>query len=870
MIEHNSIDNLVSNILGELENNEVDFNPSKQEEPNNKVSEKVKEIEESEEEIRKREYVDRISQKTKDEFGNLYQKPTEVIEAEKRAAEEEMKKAQKPKATQTTQKTQTVGTQTVTTKKDSSIERLKQDYNISKSNTPNSLQQNTEQNKTEYINFYEINKNKETDTHFVKEYDYLFKKMLRALKVNFIRAGNIFRLKGSFVEVIFGLLFLLIPVLLANVLTLFSILIVLLLLLIGFLPNLFSKKVLLPAANGIKSTTTKFWRKFKNTLKGGNIFKILIQSPFFSVVMIGGLMYICVRGAMLPLNSIYDIGKVLASITEKTFSLVRSTLSIPAKIATKKFEKRKEVSHTQTQGSTQNSALIGNRKRTINREPTKRVGFLKDLLSKLFTTRVKERGLTKDVLNNNAIKKITDILKANARDRMNLLAKIRNLERNALLAQKQENKQPVYLKGTETSKSKQTMELGANSKNTQFILKENFNIRDKLNNYDKKEVESVKAASELLKMREDEMMFSRQSPQVAEHGIKERSEQKQTNETGNVQPTVKIEVVHSTSNELSQRITPDTSKPREQKQEESLLSNRKENSTENNGSPVKDIDRGNITSAINALNELNENKSDKGENQTVISKTEINEYNREDNEKSAVETKYDEMMKQYQHSNSIEEKGAEDKLRNMFCTPEEITKLVDYKGQDDLRGALMGLVANNKLTENNWVEFADAIATERDSDETAKDFMKHMDEWKRNNPDKLNDERAVNEGQLEAAHKVLEDQEQEFKLRYGEDMKDLFQKNGIGDNTSDEEFKAKAQNMAIELASKIENEEERLVTQVQILKDFEERNRAFREKEHFKDIAQSHNQEKQQDSFVQKIQERRQNNQDLSNVRGAV
>lgn len=98
-------------------------------------------------------------------------------------------------------------------------------------------------------------------------------------------------------------------------------------------------------AKKIKKSTSSFWKGTKSSAGSGNFFKILISGLFFSVVMINGLMFLCLKGVMIPLKSITKINQIIGSLASKALSsLVSSVNSITGRnVLENKIGKLKEL-----------------------------------------------------------------------------------------------------------------------------------------------------------------------------------------------------------------------------------------------------------------------------------------------------------------------------------------------------------------------------------------------------------------------------------------------------------------------------------------------------------------------------------------------
>jgi hypothetical protein len=882
-----SVDSLVSNILEDLKKSNSLAADINIEEYKKKYASKISEdATENRIDEKKQDYIDKINEKIKDRYGNLYIKHPDIdenINSKKHEAKDEKSDTEKEQK-ECLEKKQETKSQSVNKRADDFARSVLNNVNINSgtpehnellalNNNTNNLNQvdnqignqfyqnndtknyekSSKQNSTEeFINFYEVDKSLNRDEGendgFVKNYNYLIKKVFRSFKVNFIRAGNIFRLKGSPIEIVFALVFLLIPILLANVFTLVSILIIILLFIISFFPKFLSKKILNPIAERLKSTTTKFWRKLKNSFKGGNIFKLLVQSPLFSVVMIGGLMYICIKGMMVPLNSLYDVSKILANIAERTFSLARNVLSIPAKIATKKFEKQKGIQQKQTaknkEKEIQKSALVKNQLK----EPTKRLGFLKSFLNKLFTSNIKERTLSaKDksaLVKKNAAKQIANVLRANAKDKMNLQAEIDKLKK-----QRQNEQIQVVSKReklTDKTKLEQLHQNPTSRASVQnFSLKENRDIRDKLNNYNINLINDVKREQRDVQKTESIIKPPRVDIKAkGEIKIESKQEEQERREKN---PSMETQKVESKLNDLLQKMSgftetstekPGNSKTEQQSQREKEGSNDRVGGSSDRGGGVN---RGGDENIHFARDSHSHNNNDNN-----ISPATNNE--RPTHSGAPEKTAFDKVIEEHERSNARDEKNAEEKLANLGMNPEEIDKLTNYsqdrEGQKTLEDGLGDYIiragGGNELSDDTKIKIAEGIGGTRDADENGDKHLAKMEEWKADNPGRENDPLAVAEASLSISRGLLSEQEEDLVQRYGQpSLVDVLKEKNVDPEAED--FSKIALGIAKERAERMAREDNemtdkaRQALEIRITKDLIERNEAWKQKRNEKE-----------------------------------
>jgi len=142
-----------------------------------------------------------------------------------------------------------------------------------------------------------------------------------------------FTKKTSLFETILIFIFLIIPAIFAGSI---AIIVVLVLLLLWQL-YLITKSILellKKAEISITSLNEKIKRKikdFKNS--GGFLNKLIFSNALYSLVMFNGMMYMLIKGLILPLKSITSIEKVLANVLAKLEKDVTTVLKAPSELA---------------------------------------------------------------------------------------------------------------------------------------------------------------------------------------------------------------------------------------------------------------------------------------------------------------------------------------------------------------------------------------------------------------------------------------------------------------------------------------------------------------------------------------------------------
>lgn len=139
--------------------------------------------------------------------------------------------------------------------------------------------------------------------------------------------------KTSLFELILVFLFLVIPAILAGCI---AFLIVILLFIIWqiYLITKTIYKLFEKAEFSIKDTINNIKIKIKNYKKsGGFINKLIFSNALYTLLMFNGVMYMLIKGLMLPVKSVLDIEKILANIIAKIEKGITTALKAPSELA---------------------------------------------------------------------------------------------------------------------------------------------------------------------------------------------------------------------------------------------------------------------------------------------------------------------------------------------------------------------------------------------------------------------------------------------------------------------------------------------------------------------------------------------------------
>lgn len=206
---------------------------------------------------------------------------------------------------------------------DSLLESIEEDYGTSEETAEGKLSDNVEENEP---------KNKKK---FFEEFTDLYKNELQNSIDSFKNAYESFKLmkKTSIVEKVLILLFLAVPAIFGGLLTLLFILIILFLWQIHILLKVFIKFFDRIEAS-IKETIVKIKKKI-NTLKssGGFFNRLIFSNSLYSLIMFNGILYMLVKGMLLPLKSAAEIDRILANLVSKGVRVVNMSLKGPSELA---------------------------------------------------------------------------------------------------------------------------------------------------------------------------------------------------------------------------------------------------------------------------------------------------------------------------------------------------------------------------------------------------------------------------------------------------------------------------------------------------------------------------------------------------------
>lgn len=136
----------------------------------------------------------------------------------------------------------------------------------------------------------------------------------------------------SIIEKIIIFAFLSIPAIFAGFVVLAFILLLLIFWQISIIFNVILK-YLNKVEFSIKETITRIKRKIASLKSSSNLFnRLIFSNALYSLIMFNGLMYMLVRGMIIPVRSMAEINKVLANITARTADLASGILLAPSQL----------------------------------------------------------------------------------------------------------------------------------------------------------------------------------------------------------------------------------------------------------------------------------------------------------------------------------------------------------------------------------------------------------------------------------------------------------------------------------------------------------------------------------------------------------
>ena len=192
--------------------------------------------------------------------------------------------------------------------------------------------------------------------------------------------------KTSLFELILVFLFLIIPAILAGCI---AFLVVILLFVIWqiYLITKTIYKLFEKVEFSIKDTINNIKIKIKNYKKDGGFFKKLIFSnALYTLLMFNGVMYMIIKGMMLPVKSALDIEKIIANVIAKIEKGITTILKSPSELAT---------ANIKSQNLKENRKSKNNKKEILNEKKLK--AEIKKLKDK---TKLKDKPQQKQEKNN--------------------------------------------------------------------------------------------------------------------------------------------------------------------------------------------------------------------------------------------------------------------------------------------------------------------------------------------------------------------------------------------------------------------------------------------------------------------------------------
>ena len=170
---------------------------------------------------------------------------------------------------------------------------------------------------------------------FFQEFPELYKSELAKSMSSFKNALSSLKLlkESSIIEKTLIFTFLAVPAILGGFITLAFILLLIILWQLSIIT-----KVFLIFFNKIEETLKSCIAILKNKIKiaktsGGFFNKLLFSNALYSVIFLNGLMYLLVKGMMLPLRSISEADKIIANLLARSINIVTAGLKGPSELA---------------------------------------------------------------------------------------------------------------------------------------------------------------------------------------------------------------------------------------------------------------------------------------------------------------------------------------------------------------------------------------------------------------------------------------------------------------------------------------------------------------------------------------------------------
>lgn len=181
---------------------------------------------------------------------------------------------------------------------------------------------------------YNIDDKKEVKKKFFQEIKNIYKNEFENSISCFKNAMEVFKFtrKTSLFETILILIFLAIPAILAGSIAIIVVIILFLLwqlyLIIKSILELFKKVEV--SIKGFNDAIKRKIRAFKNS--GGFINRLILSNALYSLMMFNGVMYMLIKGLMLPLKSALDAEKIVANLLAKLEKGLTTVLKAPSEL----------------------------------------------------------------------------------------------------------------------------------------------------------------------------------------------------------------------------------------------------------------------------------------------------------------------------------------------------------------------------------------------------------------------------------------------------------------------------------------------------------------------------------------------------------
>jgi hypothetical protein len=631
----------------------------------------------------------------------------------------------------------------------------------------------------------DIDNTDDDDGEFIQSFKVLYKREMTGTSKSLVTCLNILKTDGSLFERLFMFILLCVPALIGIIATLIYIII---LSILAFFHVLFSLllKAITPAHDFMRLKFRTWWAAVKRNAGSGNFFKILFSIAMFSVVLINGMMYVCIKGVMIPLKSIHDINKILANLSAKAIDVFRKTLRAPAEMTTKKFNNL-------------------------------------------------SNGLTNDLTNGLKSKSKTKSAEKAA------IAKNKKLNAKVLGRMKNSREGRAKIERVNSGAARGVARGGGAGANVGGMGLAGQNAGGKATNYQGETFK--KNSAEVSQKLSPQILTTTQATQTASGTQTANS----ASLNGINKDAIANSIMSSVISNMVKNISADTISNSKTNSRPSSSSNSGSSSSSSSGggsssggepSNTKGIGAEVDTSSIDKLlagmidaNPEKENGVPKNENNENLSSL----FNNNPETQNANTTALDTYVAEHNNENENHERIAKQDLETIGIPKSELQDILDPKDQNHLNDQIKQNIENGHFTEENASEVAAILAREENGDNDAK-IADGLKKWGEENPGLKDNDQAILTKRENIANDLYYEEKEQFIDRYGMSpgsaivAKQEEMQQELGRSVSPEEtFPDIAKDLANQMAEKNGlTDDERLAQQIMIEKDLREHNEAWR------------------------------------------